>query len=156
MKREITVEVDFCYGHRLLGYTGKCSHYHGHNARVEVCVSGSQLNALGFIVDFSILKGGLRDWINANWDHHMILNQFDPGFKSMSNVDSWVLAVDSNPTAEWMVGRLAQVVVEDLIPQYEEENIQLVSIKLWETPTSYATWRPDGIECSCGSCCDAD
>jgi len=148
-KREITVEVDFCYGHRLLGYTGKCSHYHGHNARVQVCITGLRLNDLGFVVDFSDLKTGLKTWINSHWDHHMILNHNDPGLKPMNEIDSWVTAINDNPTAEWMAERLAQIVTDELIPEYGEEGIELVYVKVWETPTSFATFRADGT-CECG------
>ena len=32
----VTKRIDFCYGHRLLGYQGKCCHLHGHNGRAIV------------------------------------------------------------------------------------------------------------------------
>ena len=32
---QVTKEIHFCYGHRLLDYNGKCMHPHGHNARVD-------------------------------------------------------------------------------------------------------------------------
>ena len=153
MQREIAVEVDFCYGHRLLGYSGKCSHYHGHNAKVQVCITGPELNELGFVVDFSDLKSGLKDWINTHWDHHMILNLADPGLESMRTIDSWVTAINTNPTAEWMAEALASVVNQELIPQYKEKDIKLVSVKVWETPTSFATFRADGTCESGGERC---
>ena len=32
----ITKLIDFCYGHRLMNYAGKCRFLHGHNGRIEV------------------------------------------------------------------------------------------------------------------------
>ncbi len=34
----VTIEIDFCYGHRLLDYQGKCAHPHGHNGRGQIDV----------------------------------------------------------------------------------------------------------------------
>jgi 6-pyruvoyltetrahydropterin/6-carboxytetrahydropterin synthase len=148
MKREVAIEIDFCYGHRLLGYTGKCSHYHGHNAKIEVAVSSKQLDQLGFVIDFSLLKSELKNWINENWDHHMILNQEDPVIKSIQQVDPWVTAINTNPTAEWMVATLATYIKYTLLPKLEQQifadpnrryTIELEYVKIWETPTSFAT-----------------
>lgn len=32
----LTQELEFCYGHRLIHYSGKCRFLHGHNGRVEI------------------------------------------------------------------------------------------------------------------------
>ncbi len=37
----LTQEIDFCYGHRLLNYSGKCRHLHGHNGRAVIVLSRS-------------------------------------------------------------------------------------------------------------------
>ena len=34
----VTREIDFCYGHRLLNYDGKCSYLHGHNGRAIITI----------------------------------------------------------------------------------------------------------------------
>ena len=49
----VSREIDFCYGHRLLGYAGKCRHLHGHNGRVEIAMEASGLDAHGMVLDFS-------------------------------------------------------------------------------------------------------
>ena len=43
----VTKHIDFCYGHRLLNYEGKCRHLHGHNGRVEVHIEADKLDARG-------------------------------------------------------------------------------------------------------------
>ena len=36
MTFRVTVQIHFCYGHRLLDYDGACAHPHGHNGLVEI------------------------------------------------------------------------------------------------------------------------
>ena len=33
---KVTKQIEFCYGHRLLNYDGKCKHLHGHNGLLEI------------------------------------------------------------------------------------------------------------------------
>ena len=34
----VTRQIDFCYGHRLLNYEGKCRYLHGHNGRAVIVI----------------------------------------------------------------------------------------------------------------------
>ena len=43
----LTQEIEFCYGHRLLNYAGKCRHLHGHNARAIIVLEGEELDRRG-------------------------------------------------------------------------------------------------------------
>ncbi|MEM4248235.1 MAG: 6-carboxytetrahydropterin synthase, partial [Candidatus Nanoarchaeia archaeon] len=33
---QVSREIEFSYGHRLLNYEGKCKHLHGHNGKALV------------------------------------------------------------------------------------------------------------------------
>jgi hypothetical protein len=50
----VTKLIDFCYGHRLMNYDGKCRHLHGHNGRLEVDLESRELDRLGMVLDFSV------------------------------------------------------------------------------------------------------
>ena len=52
----VSREIDFCYGHRLLNYPGKCRHLHGHNGRVVITFEASGLDDRGMVLDFSEIK----------------------------------------------------------------------------------------------------
>ena len=65
----VTQHIDFCYGHRLLNYDGKCRNLHGHNGRAVVVLEREQLDERGMIVDFSDIKNSLRGWIDQHLDH---------------------------------------------------------------------------------------
>ena len=58
---EVSVEETFSSGHALREYQGKCENVHGHNYRVRVTLAGPQLNRIGLLVDFAVLKRVLRD-----------------------------------------------------------------------------------------------
>ena len=52
----VTQHIDFCYGHRLLDYDGKCRFLHGHNGRAVITVESPQLDATGMVLDFGEIK----------------------------------------------------------------------------------------------------
>src|SRR5689334_9940679 len=52
----VSREIDFCYGHRLLDYDGKCRHLHGHNGRAIITLEAPSLDARGMLVDFVEIK----------------------------------------------------------------------------------------------------
>src|ERR1043166_3033339 len=75
---KVTKHIEFCYGHRLLNYEGKCRHLHGHNGRVEVDVEADKLDARGMVYDFSDIKATIKNWIDETLDHRMLLSKDDP------------------------------------------------------------------------------
>ena len=74
----VTQHIDFCYGHRLLNYGGKCRHLHGHNGRAVIVMEGAELGPCDMLVDFAEIKAALRTWIDGELDHRMILCERDP------------------------------------------------------------------------------
>ena len=52
----VTREIDFCYGHRLLNYEGKCRYLHGHNGRAVISIEGEKLDHRGMVLDFSDIR----------------------------------------------------------------------------------------------------
>ncbi len=74
----VSREIDFCYGHRLLNYAGKCRYLHGHNGRVVISFEAPSLDQRGMVLDFSEIKETVSRWIDDNLDHRMILNRDDP------------------------------------------------------------------------------
>ena len=52
----VTREISFCYGHRLLEYSGKCRHLHGHNGRAIITLAAPALDPLGMVLDFDGIR----------------------------------------------------------------------------------------------------
>ena len=69
----VTREIDFCYGHRLLDYAGKCKFLHGHNGRAVIVIESDTLDERGMVLDFSDIKRVVSRWIDEHLDHRMLL-----------------------------------------------------------------------------------
>ncbi|MCA9117572.1 MAG: 6-carboxytetrahydropterin synthase, partial [Planctomycetaceae bacterium] len=101
----VSQEIEFCYGHRLLNYSGKCRHLHGHNGRAVIVLEGEELDERGMLVDFSEIKDSLRTWIDETLDHRMILCDRDPALPFLRELGEPVQVLPDNPTAE-IIARL--------------------------------------------------
>lgn len=128
----VTQRIDFCYGHRLLDYEGKCRYLHGHNGRAEITLAAEKLDHRGMLVDFTDIKKSLRTWIDQELDHRMILNRNDPLLPMLQQNQQPVFLIEQNPTAE----NIARLIYE----QARKFGFPVEQVKLWETPNSHATY----------------
>ena len=128
----VTQEIDFCYGHRLLNYDGKCKHLHGHNGRAIIVLEAESLDNRGMLVDFSDIKKQVAGWIDTNLDHRMILNANDPVISYLRDQGEPLFIIDSNPTAE----NIAKLIYDFAVSQ----NLPVAEVSLWETFKSHATY----------------
>jgi len=133
----ITIERyhDFSYGHRVVGHEGKCAGLHGHNGRVTFTCVAAKLDELGRIVDFSVLKSKLCQWIEDNWDHKMLLWRKDPVHAILGRTDNdsivnSIQPVSFNPTAE----NLAHYLLTTVAPlRMQGTGITVIAVKFEET-----------------------
>lgn len=130
----LSQEIDFCYGHRLLNYSGKCRHLHGHNGRAVIVLEGEQLDHRGMLVDFTDIKSSLRQWIEDQLDHRMILSRDDPALPLLQQLGEPLFVLDCNPTAE----NIARLIFD----RARQQGFPVVEVTLWETIRSCATYRP--------------
>ena len=96
----VTKTIEFCYGHRLLDYDGKCRSLHGHNGRLEVDIEADYLDKQGMVMDFGHVSDVIRTWIDANLDHRMLLCRRDPVVPVLTEMGEPLYLMDENPTAE--------------------------------------------------------
>ena len=129
----VTQEIEFCYGHRLLNYSGKCRHLHGHNGRAVIVLEAPQLDNRGMLVDFTDIKNALRTWIDDQLDHRMILHEADPVLPTLREMGEPVYVIPENPTAE----NIARLIFE----RAREDGFPVLEVSLWETPKACATYR---------------
>jgi 6-pyruvoyltetrahydropterin/6-carboxytetrahydropterin synthase len=131
---QVTKDICFCYGHRLLEYEGKCRHLHGHNGRAVITLAAPSLDALGMVTDFSKIKKVLGAWIDEHLDHRMLLRKDDPALPELIRQGEPVFVFDVNPTAE----NIAKVIFE----QAAASGFPVIEVRLWETDDSSAVYRP--------------
>ena len=124
---EVTVEQTFAAGHALRHYKGKCENVHGHNYRVQVTVEGERLNSIGLLVDFVELKRVVRQ-VMERLDHQFI-NDLEPFTEII-------------PSAENMAKYFYENVHSGLNLSESEVPVRIAQVKIWETDTSIAVYRP--------------
>lgn len=120
---------DISCGHRVSGHEGKCANLHGHEYRIHFHCEG-ELDGIGRVLDFSVIKQKLCMWLEENWDHKFLAWEKDEAFRELSELVSKysfpartrftaallgdsIVWVPFNPTAE----NIAQYLVEVIGPQ---------------------------------------
>ena len=140
---QITKQFSFETGHALYGYDGLCRNVHGHSYKLHVTVIGTPISdpshvKFGMVIDFSDLKKIVKSKIVDVFDHATVFNKNTPHVelaKELEDRGHNVLLVNYQPTSEMMIIDFAETIKKELPPQ-----IQLHSLKLQETESSYAQW----------------
>ncbi|MEQ3662915.1 MAG: 6-carboxytetrahydropterin synthase [Flavobacterium sp.] len=139
----ITKQFTFETGHALYGYDGKCKNVHGHSYKLSVTVIGKPITDIsnvkyGMVIDFTDLKKIVKEEIVDNFDHATVFNKNTPHIelaKELKDRGHHVILVNYQPTSENMVIDFAEKISKRL-----PNNINLFSLKLQETETSFAEW----------------
>ena len=131
--------------HRIPLHESKCKAFHGHRYAAEVTCVADQLDHLGRVVDFSVIKERVGSWIDDKWDHTAILmrGDDDPAVAVLAASNAAhgrpVYWLDVHPTAENIAAELGRVAGELLA----DTGVRVVKIRLWETPNAWVEWTPD-------------
>jgi 6-pyruvoyltetrahydropterin/6-carboxytetrahydropterin synthase len=118
----VRIEDEFAAAHFLTRYHGKCERLHGHNYKVFVTASGSNLDEGGMLLDFVILKSALRK-ITSELDH--------------TSLNDHAAFSDGCPSAE----RIARFIHERMSAAMPDAAFTLVEV--FETDRNRATYSPD-------------
>jgi 6-pyruvoyltetrahydropterin/6-carboxytetrahydropterin synthase len=144
---KITKEFTFCASHMLSNYDGKCANLHGHNYKLKVTLEGEVIgdksnNEYGMIMDFGTLKSIVNNVIEP-WDHSFIVDTTDKkqillsDFMKNNKICKRFYHIDCRTTAENMINIILLEIKNELEIK-GIKNIETISVKLWETPTSYS------------------
>ena len=138
----VTKEFTFEMAHALWNYDGPCKNIHGHSYKLYVTVIGrtnedTDSTKLGMVIDFSELKSIVKKYVVDYFDHSVIISSRSeqPDIKNVKEMFDKFYIVDYQPTCENMVEHMAGLIAGAL-----QGNIELYSLKLCETATSYAEW----------------
>jgi 6-pyruvoyltetrahydropterin/6-carboxytetrahydropterin synthase len=134
---------DFSYGHTVCGHESKCAYLHGHNGRVTFHCEADRLDTVGRVIDFSVMKSTLCEWIELNWDHKFLVSEDDPRADPLHEIDPiGTKIVSFNPTAENMADYLLHVVGPQVL---RNTGVTLVKVEMSETRKCSATAHLEGI-----------
>ncbi len=125
--------IHFSYGHRLIKNDAPSTHLHGHNGVNEVEVEADRLDPTGMVVDFREIREVVKGWVDANFDHRMLLCRDDPAVAVLQEMHEPIYLFDGNPTAE--------NIAREIYERARERGLAISQVRLWETPSSYAVYR---------------
>ena len=139
----LTKEFSFEAAHMLEGYDGLCREIHGHSYRLFVTVKGEPVNdptspKLGMVMDFGILKRIVNEQIVDRLDHAFMMRRTENSEEvllALGGSFSKVVLTDYQPTCENMLADFAERILGAL-----PDEVELCSLKLHETATSFAEW----------------
>ena len=132
-----TRKLEFDSAHRVMEHESKCKMLHGHRYVVEASFGAVELDAIGRVIDFGVIREVLGKWIDDNLDHNTILFEKDQNLgENIAKITGQkIYYMKSNPTAE----NIAKHLLEDICPQlFASHNIKCVGIKVYETPNCSA------------------
>ena len=137
---QVVRRIHFSAGHRLVGHEGACAYLHGHNYLVFIHAAGD-LDPVGRVIDFAVLKERVGGWILEHWDHGFIVAAHDvDGRRAIAAFERGGLkqktfVLDRNPTAE----NLAHFLAHDVSPRVlQGTGVKVVKIVLQETENCFA------------------
>jgi len=139
----ITKEIEIDMGHRVTNHKSKCSSIHGHRYKIEVGVDDKVITTEGasdegMVIDFGDLKEVMVSEIDVKFDHGFAIWEKDSFVKSIIEDPTTKLTITSFvPTAE----NLAKHWYGLIKPRLSERGIKIKHVKVWETPTSTATYQ---------------
>ncbi|MGI6679743.1 MAG: 6-carboxytetrahydropterin synthase QueD [Dehalobacterium sp.] len=118
---EISVQDHFDAAHFLKGYQGKCAQIHGHTWQVEIKVRGENLDEIGMILDFSVIKKALKQ----------ILHPLDHGL-----INDLAIFRETNPTAE----NISRYIFQEMSQALKDVPVQVYRVTVWESPGAAAAY----------------
>ncbi len=119
---ELKVVTHFAAAHQLKMVGEKCENLHGHNWKVEVYVTGKNLNEAGVLMDFGEIKKSVAE-IMTQLDHKF-LNEVEP-FRN-----------GHQPSSE----NIAQHIAKELQTSIKDPAITVSRVTAWESENACATY----------------
>ena len=117
---ELKVITKFAAAHQLTMVAQKCENLHGHNWKIEACVTGEKLDEGGVLVDFGIIKKNIRH-IMETLDHKF-LNELE-------------ISKGKQPSSE-IIG----IYIAEELQKTLEDNLKVSKIHVWESDDACATY----------------
>jgi len=150
MPYRICKTIDIENGHMLSKHPDKCQFPHGHTRKVEFVLEAEDLDENEMVCDFKIIKVALGEFLDS-LDHAMCMNTDDPAYAEFkARYGDRIIGFDSeDPTTEVMA-RLIFETAGQALADYRNTSdsryalrtaVTLVSVKVWETATSWAEYR---------------
>jgi 6-pyruvoyltetrahydropterin/6-carboxytetrahydropterin synthase len=117
----LTIHTSFAAAHCLTHYQGDCENLHGHNWKVEVAVTTSELDKAGLGIDFKILKSETNALLKTL--DHKYLNDLSP-------------FLENSPSSE----NIARYLFIELSNKFNNGKVKLEMVTVWESDFASASY----------------
>ncbi|MEJ2364029.1 MAG: 6-carboxytetrahydropterin synthase QueD [Deltaproteobacteria bacterium] len=124
---ELKIITEFSAAHNLRNFRGKCEALHGHNWKVEVVLSGKNLDDSGVVLDFAEVKAATSE-IMSEIDHRY-LNDL-PFF------------VENNPSSE----NIARYIFHRLQQKIDNDRVRIRRVTAWESQDACASYLGESAD----------
>jgi 6-pyruvoyltetrahydropterin/6-carboxytetrahydropterin synthase len=141
--------IQWDMGHRVLNHRSVCKGLHGHRYKAEICVEGDLVEKKdaseeGMVIDFADIKKTAQKFIQEELDHAFMVWEKDiellEFFKNSKGHKPVI--VPFTPTAENVAAYIFNQ-LKDKFTDVFKTGLHLQSVKLWETPSSYALYESE-------------
>ena len=141
--------IQWDMGHRVLNHRSVCKGLHGHRYKAEICVEGDLVEKKdaseeGMVIDFADIKKTAQKFVQEELDHAFMVWEKDiellEFFKNSKGHKPVI--VPFTPTAENVAAYIFNQ-LKDKFTDVFKTGLHLQSVKLWETPSSYALFESE-------------
>lgn len=119
---ELKIGTSFAAAHQLKMVSEKCENLHGHNWKIEVCVTGATLTEAGVLIDFGEIKNHLSEVIKKL--DHKFLNELD------------YFHDDNPPSSE----NIAKYIAQELQAKIDDSSVRVSKVTTWESDDACVTY----------------
>ena len=118
---ELKIITHMACAHQLREFEGRCENLHGHNWKIEVFVTGDELEPNGILIDFKRIKSVTEKVIDEL--DHKFLNDLEY-FKGV------------NPSSE----NIARYIFKALGYALNSNNVRVSRVTAWESDNACASY----------------
>lgn len=121
----------------------RCSHsVHGHSAVIEVFFEGRHLDNAQMLMDFGLMKGSIKQFIDSMDHCTLICTKDDPEYvEKMKQFSDRYIAMPFNPSAEMLSTFIlagVNYIIEHTTFNNGERDFKAKAVRYHETTTGYA------------------
>ncbi len=157
-KQTITRKGSFDSMHRVMNEKMKCFNIHGHTYLYELEFEFSQMEGIGYAIDFKEIKRIGCQWIDDILDHGAIINPHDKDvYRAIEATKSkfWDMSLNGegnycNPTVE-NIAKEIFLAMQILFIDYRK-TLRINKITLYETPNCYTICTAESISAKESDC----
>jgi 6-pyruvoyltetrahydropterin/6-carboxytetrahydropterin synthase len=149
MPYRVCKSIEIESGHMLSKHPDHCRFPHGHSRKVEFVLEAEDLDDSDMVCDFKIIKHAIGAWLDR-FDHALCVNTDDPAYEELkARYGERIIDFEQqDPTTEAMAKRIHDY-TSGLLKEYAQKpdvpyplraSVRLVSVKVWETSSSWAEY----------------